>query len=517
MSEERMIPMQGEDQVNGVNLKTDNSPNGTSDTCGKAERTTRQNPRELDDARYAALDCRAHSDRARALVSAVTDLVVAQELAAGTRTNKRKRKQTALRSAVEGLLADLLQARISDKTKGYVYRPMRPSSFTEGIVSSRVFKALVDALVDLGLLEKHLGFQMLDEPFGKRAAVIRKATRFRATRTLLDIYEKHGVRAVDFHQHFLIPLPEHPLQLRAASKRTEYGQKIPGKPIRYMRTEVTERAERSLKRLNKFFDHFKLEGGIHRGFIRVFNNGDHPKFAWNMGGRLYSYGENNYQQMEQADRLRMRISYRSVCEIDIRASYLTIFHGLCGESFDATKDPYVMPGLGEEGRDAVKMWITASFGNNAPITKWPRELVAKYRAKTGKALGKRYAASKVGDKVMQAFPLLARLGEVVNGIERGWAELMYIESRAMFRTMIDLARESIPSLAVHDSIIVPYLEWRRATRVLTEHYQEFANATPVLITNYQKKFREIPPPWERDDDVVQIGDAKWLWTSRERP
>ena len=152
-----------------------------------------------------------------------------------------------------------------------------------------------------------------------------------------------------------------------------------------------------------------------------------------------------------------------------------------------------------------------------PITKWPRELVAKYRERTGKTLGKRYAASKVGDKVMQAFPLLARLGEVVNGIERGWAELMYIESRAMFRTMIDLTRENIPSLAVHDSIIVQYRHWHRATRVLTERYQELANATPVLITNYQKQFREIPPPWERDDDVVQIGDAKWLWTSMERP
>jgi hypothetical protein len=455
MSEERTISTVGEDQVNGVNLKSDNSANGTSDTCGKAERTTRQNPRELDDARYAALDCRAHSDEARALVPAVTDLVVAQELAGGTRTNKRKRKQTALRSAVEGLLADLLQAQISDKTNGYVYRPMRPSSFTEGNVSYRVFKSLVDTLVDLGLLEKHPGFQMWDEPFGKRAAVIRKATRFQATQALLDTCEQHGVRATDFHRHFLIPLPEHPLQLRAASRRTEYGRKIPGKPMRYARTEVTERTERQLKELNSFFDQFRLEGGIHRGYIRVFNNGDHANFAWNMGGRLYSYGENNYQQMEQADRLQMRINRRRVCEIDVRASYLTIFHALYGESFDATKDPYVVPGLGEEGRDAVKMWITASFGNNAPIAKWPRELVAKYREKTGKTLGKRYAASKVSDKVMQAFPLLARLGEIVNGIERGWAELMYIESRAMFWTMADLVREGIPSLAVHDSIIVP--------------------------------------------------------------
>ena len=72
---------------------------------------------------------RAHSDQARALVDAVTDMVAAHELAAGTRTNKRKKKQTALSSAVERLLADLLLAQTSEKTNGYVYRSMRPSKF----------------------------------------------------------------------------------------------------------------------------------------------------------------------------------------------------------------------------------------------------------------------------------------------------------------------------------------------------------------------------------------------------
>ena len=32
-----------------------------------------------------------------------------------------------------------------------------------------------------------------------------------------------------------------------------------------------------------------------------------------------------------------------------------------------TNDPYDVPGLGPEARDVVKMWVTASFGNNAPI------------------------------------------------------------------------------------------------------------------------------------------------------
>jgi hypothetical protein len=53
--------------------------------------------------------------------------------------------------------------------------------------------------------------------------------------------------------------------------------------------------------------------------------------------------------------------------------------------------------------------------------------------------------------------------------------------------------------------------------MLTERYQEFGNATPVLIRNYQKELGEIAPPWGRDDDVVQIGDAKWLWPSKEKP
>jgi hypothetical protein len=109
------------------------------------------------------------------------------------------------------------------------------------------------------------------------------------------------------------------------------------------------------------------------GYRRVFNNGDHPKFNWDMGGRLYSYGDGNYQQTESADRLRMTINGDAVCEIDIRASYLTIFHALHEEPFDATNDPYDFPGLGPEGRDVVKMWVTASFGNNAPIERWPRE------------------------------------------------------------------------------------------------------------------------------------------------
>jgi hypothetical protein len=340
------------------------------------DEAARKRAREFDDALYAALLSRAHSDQARTLVDHVVAMVAAHELVAGIRTNKRDKKHTALRTAVERFLADLLQAQASDTNKGYVYRQLRPEAFTGQAVSYRTFKSLVDAMLTLGLLEEYKGFQGWTDGFGVSVPWIRKATRYRATEALLGIFHQHSVKADDFHQHFLIPLPENPLRLRAASGRNQYGEKRQGRLMRFERTTLTMKLEQELKDLNKFLDCFELQGGIHRGYTRGFNNGDHPKFDWNMGGRLYSYGEFNYQQLDRAQRLRMTINSEPVCEIDIRASYLTIFHALYDEPFDPTNDPYDVAGLGPEARDVVKKWITASFGNNAPIAKWPKEHVA---------------------------------------------------------------------------------------------------------------------------------------------
>src|SRR5262249_53571295 len=134
--------------------------------------------------------------------------------------------------------------------------------------SYRSFKSLVDAMVSLGFLERYTGFQKWDALFGRVVPTTRrKATRYRATRRLLDICEHHGIKAADFHQHFLAPLPDEPLQLRAASRRTEYGTKISGRPIAFKATPLTLKLENQIKRLNEFFDGFELEGGVHRGYI----------------------------------------------------------------------------------------------------------------------------------------------------------------------------------------------------------------------------------------------------------
>jgi hypothetical protein len=90
---------------------------------------------------------------------------------------------------------------------------------------------------------------------------------------------------------------------------------------------------------------------------------------------------------------------------------------------------------------------------------------------------------------MAAYPLLARLGETVNGHKCGWAELMYIESRAVFATMVELMARKVPSLAVHDSIIVPIGQHRLASEALRHFYQTYTKAEPVFVSHAPKDRR----------------------------
>jgi hypothetical protein len=140
------------------------------------EEAKRLKGRQLDDALYAALLSRSHSDQARALVDTVSKLVTDHELATGTRTNQRDKKKLVLRLAVERFVADLLQAQASQTNKGYVYRPLRPQGFTGQAVSYRIFKSLVDAMLDLRLLEAHKGFQMWTSFGGPLVPMRQKAT-----------------------------------------------------------------------------------------------------------------------------------------------------------------------------------------------------------------------------------------------------------------------------------------------------------------------------------------------------
>ena len=354
----------------------------------------------LENARYADLTSSACSDPANHLVDHVLSLLAeaTPERARGAyaRTNVQRRR------AVEGLLADLLRAQDSEAAKGWVYRSLRAKSFTGEEIGHRTFTFVIDGLTKLGLVEHKPSVTYWEKSVfseqGPDLARFRYASRFKATAKLLEVSAKHGVVSSDVGDHFITELPANPLALRATSFRSdEDGYKVKGRPLEITPTSLTAKLEEEVRALNTFFDQFELRGGMHRGFVRIFNQGDSEAFRWDKGGRLYSQGHKPFQQLSPEERLRMTINGEAVCEIDIKSSFLTIYYAQQGERLDLSMNPYAVPlGEGDEPEWVVKRWCTATFGANKQLLKWPSGIVGKYQERTGgRELGKDYPIGKV--------------------------------------------------------------------------------------------------------------------------
>jgi hypothetical protein len=253
-----------------------------------------------------------------------------------------------------------------------------------------------------------------------------RATRFRATPKLVELAATCGVTTGEAGNHFTKELPKRPLVLRGGSTRQPGRRKATGEVIKFDYTPTIRAMEQTIVSLNRFLDQFSIGGGVHRGYVRVFNLGDHPAFRWDLGGRLYSQGEDSYQHMPGAARLEMTMGGAPVCELDIRASYITIFHAQRGRPLNAATDPYdLLPGCGEEGRDVVKGFIAMTFGNSEFPGRWSAQRGSAFLKATGKKLGSKYPLPIVRDAVTAAYPLLADLKQD-NEKPPLWAELMFL-------------------------------------------------------------------------------------------
>lgn len=437
---------------------------------------------DLQAATHAALRAHPISEEAEVLVSTLAGMVNEHALASGARKNKRKGTAERLDYAVGAFLADLLRAYGSAEPmpNAWVYRSMQAKKFTGCAVSHRTFVALVDALEQLGFLQHVDGHQVCREDRGKFAA------RFRATPALLAFCNDRAVDPVKVHDHFEYEydLPKEVVELRA-TKVGEYWEKTkpPGKPMKFEQDNTVIKIEERVRELNEFFAKQKLRGGFHHGYVRLFHNGDAPGFFWNMGGRLYSqHFSESYQVLNSTERRKMTINGDPVAEIDIRASYLTIFLSLNGIQLPEG-DPYLLPGLGPEHREAVKKWTVATFGNTKPIVRWPSRMLKK------SPWLKQHRASTITDAALRQYPALANWGQEINGGFYGirtfqWADLMWIESEVMVSTMLELQRQhNIPSLSVHDSLIVPAKWANVAAEVLKARFLSETDVTPLIKTN----------------------------------
>jgi hypothetical protein len=141
----------------------------------------------------------------------------------------------------------------------------------------------------------------------------------------------------------------------------------------------------------------------------------------------------------------------------------------------------------------VKTWVNTSFGNSRLITKWSanikKDFAKRYREQNWTIDPHKYPIKKVRDRTLERHPLLAQWGQRVAGKPSDYGDLMHRESEIIVSTMLRLAREhGVPSLPVHDSLIVPMSEADISKRLLEEEFVKNTGVRPTLKVTSSKLY-----------------------------
>jgi hypothetical protein len=442
-----------------------------------AAKTSPELADELRFAPLANLKGRAISASAAALVAHLAD-AYPRTTKKATRSNQPRKLEPQVHAAIAAFLADLLMAQGNEDGAGWLRLSLAKNGFKKpSPVSYRLFDGLRTSWKAAGLIAERKGYPG-KLGFGNPGPLVGSMTRFRATPKLLKISEEQGVPIQEMQDHFHIEfeMPSELIQLTRPSGPTRNTAQARG-----LRNEVAE--------LNAYFAVHKLEGARHIGWVRKFHGASPDKYMLNRGGRLYSQPPmpaTNYQNMPQERRLKLRMDGGPVSEIDIGASFLTIFYAAHGKRIEMNDAYSNIVGPKALDRAIVKFWVNASFGNRSLITRWSANLkkaFEKRNRENGWTIdSKRYPVREVREKTLACHPLLGHWGtKVAPNKPWSYGHLMFSESRVIISTMLRLAREhNIPAAPVYDSLIVPRSKEEIAERVLDEQFIKIIGVKPTL-------------------------------------
>jgi hypothetical protein len=149
--------------------------------------------------------------------------------------------------------------------------------------------------------------------------------------------------------------------------------------------------------------------------------------------------------------------------------------------------PWSISGL---PRAVVKLFVNASLGAGRLLGRWPqgrRKKLLKLKEGREPVDLRDYKVREVAEAVLRRHPILSDL----SGID--WGRLQFVESRAVVRAVLRLKREfGVPSLPIHDSLIVPVPAWWLARDVLTLELRR-EGCEPVGF-GFSRPVGELPRP-----------------------
>ncbi len=344
-------------------------------------------------------------------------------------------------------------------------------------------KKIRKVFTDAGLIEVLPGF--FDEQWGAG-----EVTKFRATPDLLQIASTHGLNWRDAWRHFGWPRRAHNVPREDAVILRDLDRSRLVLPDTDLAAQLTE----EVIAFNDFAKGFSVTHGpnddardIGPQFHRIFT-GDLAKH-----GRWYAVGggyqnlpacrrdEENGAPFSDYSRSSLRIDGELCVELDVRASHLTVIHGIAGEPLPASGDPYaVVEGV---PREVAKVWVSLRVGQGRAPSQWSRDAVEDLRSKHGIDL-ERFSVAEVGKAIREAMPFLGRDLPALLGIrdEPKLAShvLMGIEARAVTSAILALMDEGILALPLHDALVVQERHADRAKEALQLGYLTEAGITPTV-------------------------------------
>ena len=431
---------------------------------------------ELKDASFMALSSPPSTNEAKSFVDAIVLRIKSKETRKRARSAEGEKQFT---TTVGLILGDLLLAydqgnRVLDEksNNGLSYHSTSSNSFSESNVGYIMFKDTVYPLEELGFITIYEGRNARPIDFGegtKQSFHGGFATRFKPLQPLIDAALKCGLVEGEFHKSFYTLMPKSVVEVRASkADGAQRGKKIP-----LPSNPKTEQIIEEVTAINAFLSSFAYDGMVFGGLRRLFNEGDRDDFDYNLGGRLYCANAQGHINMKSDARANILIDGEAVVEIDINASYLTILHALKNVPMPNREDIYAIAGL---PREVVKRWFTITMGSTKFQTKWLRSNLDEMK-EAGVAHKPWMTVKAVEKAVLEHFPIMKDWPKQ----EVRWSNLMFIESEVIIGTMLELMQTyQVPSLPVHDCIIVRKSDQDLAMRVLSEQFKEKVGIEPRL-------------------------------------
>ena len=370
--------------------------------------------------------------------------------------NERKAKQ-----CLKTVLVNLFDVNHVDPKRwlGYTRTPewysKRPARYNKLDIKGKGLLRIVDGLLELGHIEHEKGFR------AQSGYAQGRWSRMRANPGLIELMTQAGIKPhmverVADEEVIILRAPKKKDQRKAKKKAKRKGDEID-----YADTPETKRMRENAKSINSrlqehWIDIFVSDRELElineqlrrnkdsfpfepkrKHLKRIFNNS-----SFKQGGRFYAGW---WQEIPKKWRPYIMIDNRPTCEIDYSGMHLRMLYARAGRAMPE-EDPYELPGCPDEVRDFLKVALNTII--NADSRR--KAISAIKREQDGPVMPPEYpdveslidAFTKKHEAIQDSFYSGAGL------------YLQRIDSQVPERVMLELGKDGIVVLPVHDSFIV---------------------------------------------------------------